>query len=319
MKNYSKILFTGIPVLFFTCISYAQNSAWPCPACTTPVGIGTTAPPSKLSVIGGSLKTSGFSVNYLDVHTTIFNQPSTNSGVIQVYSGGNSSTIGSNAYALQLQPSGGNLGIGLGTSNPSFKLDVASTDASGIIANFSNTAYKLYFQAKATTFLNPITMTNDNGIFWSDGGPGASNTSSGFVIAPWSGSSSGIRIAANGNVGIGTNATNTCKLAVEGKIGAREVKVLNGPFPDYVFEKEYKRMSLTELEEYIYVNKHLPNVPSAKEVEEEHGINLGEMQLKQLEKTEELYLYVIEMNKKLELLTKENTALKASVEQLKNK
>jgi len=74
------------------------------------------------------------------------------------------------------------------------------------------------------------------------------------------------------------------------------------PFPDYVFDKEYKLMSIKEVEKYIQQNKHLPNVISADEVSRGNGAPLGALQKANLEKTEELYLYIIELNKKVEQL-----------------
>jgi hypothetical protein len=116
-----------------------------------------------------------------------------------------------------------------------------------------------------------------------------------------------------GNVGIGTTNPGSFKLAVEGKIGAREVNVtLTSPWPDYVFEKNYDLLSLTELETYINQNKHLPEVPSAKEMEKD-GLNLKEMNLILLKKVEELTLHLIEQEKKLgeiDVLKKELRELK---------
>jgi len=117
----------------------------------------------------------------------------------------------------------------------------------------------------------------------------------------------GYRLAVNGNalftgkVGIGTDNPGSMQLAVEGKIGARGVKVtVQNPFPDYVFDSSYKLRSLTNLEQYINQNKHLPGVPSANKVKKDGGIELGEMNVKLLEKIEELTLYILKMNKRLE-------------------
>jgi hypothetical protein len=107
-----------------------------------------------------------------------------------------------------------------------------------------------------------------------------------------------------GNVGIGTGSTPLAaneKLAVNGLIHTKEVKVDLLNWPDYVFEKEYDLPSLEEVEKQIQVNGHLANIPSAKEVEE-NGVLLGEMNKKLLEKVEELTLYIIQMNKEIELL-----------------
>ena len=110
----------------------------------------------------------------------------------------------------------------------------------------------------------------------------------------------------NGSVGIGTLTTGTCKLAVEGKIGAREINVLTGPgWPDYVFEKNYNLPTLAEVEKYINQNKHLPEVPTAKEMEK-NGVNLGEMNMLLLKKVEELTLYMIEQEKRIKELESKN-------------
>ncbi|MBC8032554.1 MAG: hypothetical protein H7Y03_00290, partial [Chitinophagaceae bacterium] len=114
-------------------------------------------------------------------------------------------------------------------------------------------------------------------------------------------SSGAINVNSSGNVGIGTANPGTFKLAVEGKIGAREIQVTaTNPFPDYVFDKNYKLKTLKELYDYIQKNKHLPNIPSAQEVKEKGGIELGDFSIKLLEKVEELTLYVLQLKKENE-------------------
>lgn len=106
-----------------------------------------------------------------------------------------------------------------------------------------------------------------------------------------------------GNVGIGTNAILNYKLAVDGKIRAREVKVDNDTWADYVFFKNYKLPTLEEVEKHIQDKGHLINIPSAAEVEA-NGIELGEMNKLLLEKIEELTLYVIQQEKRIKSLEK---------------
>ncbi|MGC4103000.1 hypothetical protein [Ferruginibacter sp.] len=115
----------------------------------------------------------------------------------------------------------------------------------------------------------------------------------------------------DGNVGIGTNNTTGAeyKLYVETGIRTRKVKVDVASWPDYVFTPSYKPISLTDLEKYLLENKHLPDVPSAEEVEK-NGVDLGSNQSVLLKKVEELTLYMIELSKKVDALTKENQALK---------
>ncbi|WP_394776274.1 hypothetical protein [Flavobacterium sp.] len=107
-------------------------------------------------------------------------------------------------------------------------------------------------------------------------------------------------VANNGNVGIGT-ANPTSKLTVAGDINAREVRVTVNAGADFVFENNYELPPLQALDEYIKANKHLPEVPSAKTMQQD-GINLSEMNIKLLQKIEELSLYAIEQDKKNNLL-----------------
>lgn len=107
----------------------------------------------------------------------------------------------------------------------------------------------------------------------------------------------------NGNVGIGSQNPNQ-KLTVNGTIYGKEVKVdLSVPGPDYVFSKTYSLRSLKDVESYIEENQHLPEVPSAVEMEKD-GIKVGEMNLLLLKKVEEVTLYLIELKKENEELKK---------------
>lgn len=107
----------------------------------------------------------------------------------------------------------------------------------------------------------------------------------------------------NGNIGIGTSAPQYL-LDVKGTIRATEVRVESiDKFADFVFEKGYQLPSLPEVNNYIRVNRHLPDIPSATEVKE-NGLSLVDMQVKLLQKIEELTLYVIEQDKKIKELEK---------------
>lgn len=91
-------------------------------------------------------------------------------------------------------------------------------------------------------------------------------------------------------------------LMVGGKILAEEVRIkLIKDWADYVFAKDYPLKSLTEVEEFIHANHHLPEIPSTTEVEKT-GVSLGDMQSKLLLKVEELTLYLIQQNKTIETL-----------------
>ena len=118
-------------------------------------------------------------------------------------------------------------------------------------------------------------------------------------------------LVVNGNVGIGTdiNRTLTQKLEVNGTIRCQEVLVEATPWPDYVFAKDYKLKGLHEVEAYIKANNHLPDMPAANDVEQ-NGVKLSELNTKLLQKVEELTLYLIEQNKQIEDLKKENKQIK---------
>jgi hypothetical protein len=141
---------------------------------------------------------------------------------------------------------------------------------------------------------NPVARLHLNGSF-RQGGIGDFNIDAPGVIG------GRLKVLENGNIGIGTTDPGTYKLAVEGKIGAREVEVKTGSWADFVFAKEYKLPSLETVELYIKAEKHLPNIPSADEVKT-NGINLGEMNAKLLQKIEELTLYAIEQQKRIDQL-----------------
>ncbi|RYF87350.1 MAG: hypothetical protein EON98_00780 [Chitinophagaceae bacterium] len=92
------------------------------------------------------------------------------------------------------------------------------------------------------------------------------------------------------------------RLGVSGKVICEELRVkLSSNWPDYVFSKNYKLLPLTDLQRFIQQNNHLPNIPSAFEVEK-NGIAVGEMQKKLVEKIEELTLYILELEQRLSKL-----------------
>lgn len=150
-----------------------------------------------------------------------------------------------------------------------------------------------------------------------------------------SGDSPNVRMHINedGNIGIGTitpksklevignviigeipsnKMPNGYNLYVEKGVIAEKVKVAvltSSQWSDHVFDEKYELKPLEEVEKYIEENKHLPNIPSSEELVKE-GLDLGKMQAKQMEKIEELTLYLIEMKKEIEVLKKENKDLK---------
>lgn len=109
-------------------------------------------------------------------------------------------------------------------------------------------------------------------------------------------------------------------LFVENGILTEKVKVAvkgTANWADYVFADNYQLKPLSEVEAFVNEHNHLPGIPAANEIVNE-GLDLGEMQAKQMEKIEELTLYLIQMNKKIEALEKENASLKSSITNAKN-
>ncbi|HLW40289.1 MAG TPA: hypothetical protein VKX31_07860 [Brumimicrobium sp.] len=102
----------------------------------------------------------------------------------------------------------------------------------------------------------------------------------------------------------GQNPYKLLQLNNDGLLRAREIKVDLDAWPDYVFKKDYPLMPLNEVKAFIVANGHLPNVPSALEIEAD-GVNLGEAAKTSMEKIEELTLYILEINEKVENQEKE--------------
>jgi hypothetical protein len=227
--------------------------------------------------------------------------------------------------------------IGIGTTTPSAQLEVANTGT----AIFRNMNYSTngYIDGAVNIFRNNSNSSSVNtilnlGNYWNnlssntsilavdfrsgDGnGVTAGNPSGRIKVqTAWTSpymdfdlNGSNVMHLQDGKVGIG-NASPDAMLTVSGQVHAQEVKVtVAAPGPDYVFEKDYKLTSLEEIKNYIDQNKHLPEVPSAKEMAK-NGVQLGEMNMLLLKKIEELTLYVIELKKRDEAQQKEIETLK---------
>jgi hypothetical protein len=311
-------------ILGITSGVFAQTNTFPS---SGNVGIGTTSPGTKLEVIG-KIQTTGdefrsftngidlrfgsetFAVGQAAVGT-LSNHP------LRFYT---------NSSAVMTLLASGNVGIG--TTNPNAKLDIEGTPgvvqllvqpsstgtAIAKIASNGNGHAHLDFDA---AFANYIDFLSAGTSKWRIGRPSGTYD---FEIYNSNLSTSSLLVqSSTGNVGIGTTNTGPYKLAVEGTIGARKVKVTQiNPWADYVFNDDYLLLPLNKLEKYIQQNKHLPEVPSAAEVEK-NGLDLGENQAVLLKKIEELTLYVIELKKENEKMNEKLEMQQEEIQSLKNK
>ncbi|MBC7774711.1 MAG: hypothetical protein H7246_04670 [Phycisphaerae bacterium] len=117
-----------------------------------------------------------------------------------------------------------------------------------------------------------------------------------------------------GQLGLYTLPVNGYRLAVNGKVICEELKVqLKSAWPDYVFSPNYKLRTLEEVEAHIKSENHLPGIPAAAELEKD-GLEVGDMQKRMMEKIEELTLYLIDQNKRLEQLEQDNGTLHARLD-----
>ena len=198
----------------------------------------------------------------------------------------------------------GNGNVGIGTTSPNSKLVIAGGDY-GISIHTNAAASGLGFNRNVmdgaiyNSSVAAWQFTARNEMFTLEGYNGAAHQL--------------FSVMKEGNIGIGTFYPKY-KLDVIGTIRSREVKVdMNGA--DFVFEEKYPLMPLSELETYIKKNKHLPEIAPAKEMQEQ-GSNLGDLNTKLLQKIEELTLYTIEQNKKLQLQNEKIIRLEQKMEQL---
>jgi len=143
-------------------------------------------------------------------------------------------------------------------------------------------------------------------------GGGASN-----ALTTPDGQTNVVSVNSSANVGVGTTNPQS-KFAVNGTITAKEVKVTQSGWSDYVFAEDYRLLPLDELEAYVNKEKHLPDIPAAKEVEKD-GLAIAETLSKQMQKIEELTLYLIQLKKNNEELTYYLRQLKKDNEELKKR
>lgn len=227
---------------------------------------------------------------------------------------------GGGTWVSQLALNTKNGNIGIGNTAPTQKLDVTGN----IIAGDGSSVYWQGFKSNAPT--NKWGFQQNEILFVGVGGNVYSKGFSSNAMGIFNGSltkedvflynvnsSNGdyLVLKASGNVGIGTNNADA-KLTVAGDVNAREVRVTVNAGADFVFEKNYALPKLADVAKFIRENNHLPEIASAEEMKE-NGMKLSEMNIKLLQKVEELTLYMIEFQNQMDQLKKENAELKKAI------
>lgn len=254
-------------------------------------------------------------------------------------------TPGDNLYYLSFVRAQRNV-VGMGflkTADDVFGIQMGSnnTSTNGIFIkgsfigiNNPNPTSQLDVSGNVKMSGNWLTMANNNSLF-SDANNMALFSGGGYVFGNANNTITRAQITSNGSFWLFNNNTKTVaiepggdsflgngglaintytvpagfKLIVNGAIGCTKLKVSQS-WADYVFDRNYQLPSLAEVEAHIKANQKLPGIPSEKEIAA-NGLDVGEMQKLQMQKIEELTLYIIELKKQLDQQQEEIKALKA--------
>lgn len=203
--------------------------------------------------------------------------------------------------------------VGIGTATPRALLEVHGDFWVGTTEGGSGISDQTRFSGASGLFMGDAGSILDNN---NQGLNLISRTNLRFFVDELSGNAiEAMYIKNNGNVGIGTTNPSQ-KLTVTGTIKSKEVIVTEDTGADFVFKEDYPLPSLEELERIIQQEHHLPGIPSAEQMKRE-GVRIGNLQMKLLEKIEELTLHVINQNKLMHWQRKKIETLETGQQRLK--
>lgn len=218
--------------------------------------------------------------------------------------------------------------VGVGTTIPSRSLEICHTDEKGgLVLNQvsdTNTTTEIRFSNRGTEkFAVGYWGNSQNGpafFVWNHILPGTALFISGRnnrigINTEWPAA----QLDVNGNfkakaIGVGIDppsCDSLYKVWIEGGLAAREIKVTNLQFPDFVFESNYPLRSIENLDQFIKQEHHLPEIPSQSEIKKDGGVKVGELQSKLLQKIEEQTLYIISLQKQINELREQININKA--------
>lgn len=223
-----------------------------------------------------------------------------NGGLFAFYDGGLSTGAGNRITWNPVMSfvRGGNVGIG--TTTPRGIFDV-SANGDVFLANSPNTGTAQSLFLPGHIYIAPYAGGN---ISYLQARRQDNSGSTSLQIRTYNSGNliDAMLISSNGNVLIGktSQSNSSYKLDINGNVRSNKI-VVNTTGADFVFEDNYTLRKLEELQKFIQQNKHLPEIPSAKEMEKD-DLDVGDMNIKLLQKIEEMTLYIIAQNKKMQEL-----------------
>ncbi|HZP59196.1 MAG TPA: hypothetical protein VFB27_02650 [Opitutaceae bacterium] len=265
------------------------------------IGIGTINPTrGVLHVAGGRINLEGNSGDSAAV-MTLGNATYPTAQIVTPYSGGTLSLAGASGNGILINSSGK---VGVGTTSPSDNFHIYGSGNSGALLVETGHVNNTWLRIKNNSSGGRTWSVNSSGQSWPGGGGS-------FFIYDETVGAERVRIDTSGNVGIGMSSPGY-KLDVAGSVHATSFVSATTTYADFVFKPGYKLEPLSQIEAAIKEDGHLPGIPSEEEAKA-HGIDLAQMQVKLLQKIEELTLHQIEQEKRIDQLEKENTELRAKI------